>query len=301
MVVMGDHYVPRAYLRGFCAPGSERIYAYEKQTGRCFGTNVVNVAQERHFYPREVEQRLNLEVEVPANAVLRKIQQHATITVEEKFVLAVYAAVMIKRVPRHRARLADMIPTVMSETFDEFYQRMETARHQHPHYAANIERHVLQARRLQEEYTRALPPHLVTQFQEPWPTPNVLGAIAAMTWRFAISTGPSFFLTSDNPAFFFDCWGLASAQSELTFPLTSTIAVHASLQEGGDLTYVPMAQTLVKELNRRTALAATRFLFYHKQEAWLQALAEKPRTIAELSRIVWLSTPASRPRSIGKW
>jgi hypothetical protein len=66
---MGDHYVPRAYLRGFCEKGTEMIFAYEKGSRRSFRTNIVNVAQERNYYPKDVEKRLASEVEDPPRKV----------------------------------------------------------------------------------------------------------------------------------------------------------------------------------------------------------------------------------------
>jgi hypothetical protein len=264
------------------------ICTYEKGTGRCFRTNVGNVAQENDFYPKEIERRLNTTVEIPANTVLQKIRQRAAITADDKLLLALYAGAMMKRVPRHRERLAALIPRVMRETFDEFREQMEASRSAYPQYAGNIDHYLSDARRLQAAYEQEVPPHLIRQFEEPWPSADVVGAIAAMTWRFALSAGPSYFLTSDNPLFFFDCWGIGSGQSEITFPLSTTTALHASLQEGdADRHYLPMNQDLVKEVNRRTAFAATRFLFYQTREPWPQALATKKREVADLSRIVW--------------
>lgn len=283
---MGDHYVPRAYLRGFCEAGSEMIFAYEKGSRRCFRSNVINVAQERGFYPEEVEKRLAIAVEDPANLVIRKIRNREQLADGDKVALAYYMAVMMQRVPRHRQRLAAIAPGVMEETFADVYAHLKAAKNLYPQYANNIDHQLMRVAELQEESQKALPPSLVNQVQRPWPTPNVVAAIAAMAWRFG-SEGPSCFLANDNPLFFFECWGVGREESEIAFPLSTAIAIHASFQGKADLEYMPMKQALVKEINRRNALSATRFLFYHREEAWVKVLSEKQRDVQELSRIVW--------------
>ena len=53
-----QHWVPKAYLRAFCAPPFEReqIYAYDLIEGRTFKTSIDNVAVMRHFYTLGLEQ-----------------------------------------------------------------------------------------------------------------------------------------------------------------------------------------------------------------------------------------------------
>src|SRR5208337_5037438 len=67
-------------------------------------------------------------------------------------------------------------------------------------------------------------------------TPQVIEAIRNMTWCFLMFSGPPAFLTSDNPVFFFESIGLGNPISELTFPISSSIALWASwrkdLKEG---------------------------------------------------------------------
>ena len=206
---------------------------------------------------------------------------------EDKVTLAYYMATMMKRVPRHRQRLATMIPGVMDGTFNELYSQLAVAREANPEYVQNIDHHIGRAQELQEQYKKALPPELMVRLREPWPSPNVAATLAAMTWRLGISEGPSFFLTNDNPLFFFECWGVGRAESEIAFTLSTTMVLHANLQQGRDLAYFPMPQALVKEINRRYAMSATRYLFYNRGEDWVKALSQKDRDTRELNRILW--------------
>ena len=52
---MGHHYVPRFYLRGFAH--DERIWAYDKESGRHFPTQVKSIANETGMYSDDLERK----------------------------------------------------------------------------------------------------------------------------------------------------------------------------------------------------------------------------------------------------
>ncbi len=52
---MGDHYVPRYYLKGFSQNDGKTIYVYDKTERRSFKTQVKSIANETDFYSPEVE------------------------------------------------------------------------------------------------------------------------------------------------------------------------------------------------------------------------------------------------------
>jgi hypothetical protein len=106
-----------------------------------------------------------------------------------------------------------------------------------------------------------------------------------MAWRFVATNGPSFFLTSDDPASFFGGFGLGDPKSELIFPISSEVALHASWQDHPWREVRPVKQVIVKEFNRRIAVSASRFVFYHERAPWLPKVLENP--IEKLSLIQW--------------
>ena len=55
---MGDHYVPRYYLKGFTKDDGKRIWVYDKNERRSFATQVQSIANETAFYSPEVERYL---------------------------------------------------------------------------------------------------------------------------------------------------------------------------------------------------------------------------------------------------
>ena len=71
--------------------------------------------------------------------------------------------------------------------------------------------------------------------------------------------------------------GIGNPESEVTFPISSHIALWATwrfdLKEG----YFPTNSQVVKELNRRTCSTATRFVFHSHMEDWVLPLLIKDR------------------------
>src|SRR5687768_10515281 len=111
---MGNHYVPKKYLRGFGEPGNpDAIWMYDKKLHKFTNPGIKSVAQESAFYSDEVEQQLNELVEKPANRVLDKLRNHKSIGDLDRIHLGVYIATMLKRVPRLRTKAFSMLPAII--------------------------------------------------------------------------------------------------------------------------------------------------------------------------------------------
>jgi hypothetical protein len=99
------------------------------------------------------------------------------------------------------------------------------------------------------------------------------------------SVGPTFFVTSDNPAFYFESLGLSRKESELCFPLSTQCALHGSWQAAtSDLEFMNCRPALVKEINRRIVSVAERLALYHQSADWALRLFQKQLT---LNKIEW--------------
>jgi Protein of unknown function (DUF4238) len=85
------------------------------------------------------------------------------------------------------------------------------------------------------------------------PGSKLVSAISQMNWQFLIAPDDSKFLTSDNPVFFFEGIGLNKPQSEITFPISSTVALAAFGRAGFREGFVTTTTQVVAEINRRTA------------------------------------------------
>jgi hypothetical protein len=226
---VGDHYTPRKYLRGFCETAKAgHIWTYDRLRKKRFKTAVENVAQENGFYHPDDEKALNEYVEIPANPILDKLRAGALVGEEDRQPLAVYIATLIYRVPHARAVALEHAPKALRETADEVYEVIVRAG------AAGALRPEMVVRRLREvddfvaKCRDGYPDQVMERVRSPWPAEMVVDAILGMHWRILTSTGPSYFLTSDNPAFFFHSKGLANSESEFSFPISTRQLLHGS-------------------------------------------------------------------------
>jgi Protein of unknown function (DUF4238) len=119
------HYVPQGYLRNFTTPEGW-LYGYNKRTGQAFqGATPQNVAAEDYFHtdprredPQELERVLDRNFEAPLlrtiNAVIAHVRfartgifkatpQHSP---EEKYELAIFAALQLLRTNKTRSEMA---------------------------------------------------------------------------------------------------------------------------------------------------------------------------------------------------
>jgi hypothetical protein len=98
-----------------------------------------------------------------------------------------------------------------------------------------------------------------------------------MTWTFLTFDDRPAFLTCDNPVFYFTSIGIGNPDSEITFPISSTLTLLATWR--GDLTqdYLKTTEQVVREVNRRTAHNATKYIFHCREEYWIEPFIRKGR------------------------
>ena len=282
---MGHHYVPQKYLRGFAEPGNdEAIWMYDKQLRKFTNPGIKSVAQEAGFYGEEVEQHLSELIEKPANRVLDKIRSKGNINEIERLHLSTYIATMMKRVPKRRTKALAMAPVAMEKTINEVRQQVQQ-------WASTTENKSLAERRLneikeiEESLRSRLPEPIVNQIRLPWATQQMIDLICAMTWRI-VSAKEDYFITSDNPAYFFEAYGIGTQKSEITFPISRDLALFTSWQgTPNSMVYLEARPILVREANKRLISGAERFVFSHRQEDWIAKLSNNPKPY--LSRIQW--------------
>jgi hypothetical protein len=258
---------------------------YDKQRGTCKLLPIKEVAQAAGFYDNVVEKSLNDDVEIPGSGVIDKIRRGESIDAVDRARLAYYVGTMMRRVPLARTKAYEMIPQILAETVTEIRSLFEKAAE-----AGHIDANMLKARLAEadaaEEKLRNQPPSNVVQIIEtPWPLSGMLSALFQMEWRFVRTAGPSYFLTSDNPAYHFEAHGLGTEKSELILPMSSDMLLHCSWQLNCQDGIPIVPQKLVKEFNRRTASGAARFVFYHQEAPWILSAAKN--SIEQLNRIQW--------------
>ena len=259
---------------------------YDKERGQFNRVSVATIANERRFYSPDVEAKLASLVENPANVAIDKLRQGAAINADDREHLAIYIATMIKRVPHSRHMARRLMPQALADTVEALKELISRAASENGLDATVAAKRLAEADAAAESFERSPPPEVIERIRTPWPTEEMVQLVFGMTWRFVTTAGPSFFLTSDNPAFLFEGFGLGRPEAEFTFPISSALALHGSWQVGPSDTVITTNQRIVKELNRRIARTATRFLYYHKREDWVASVCQQSDQTT-LNRIMW--------------
>lgn len=264
---MGHHYVPQYYLRGFAVGSS--IWVYDKQAKKQYQTQVKSTANETDLYSPEVEAFFAEQVENLANPVLEKLRQHKSPDPAERRALARYLAYFWQRVPRGRERAMAQVPKVAEEIRAEIIEGLELAAKEQPELTEQV-------RALKERVSEIIERHKAKPSPDIWrqamllhQNPRIVAAVASMSWKFVVTDSHQF-LTSDNPMFFYEHEGVGRPQSEVSFPVSSTVALIASNQRRDlDGTFFRVRPEVVKKLNRRTAHNTQRFAYAKKDEHWV--------------------------------
>jgi hypothetical protein len=283
---MGKHWVPRKYLAGFASSSeATHIWMYDKKNGSWHHPAISKAVQDPDYFDPETESELATSVEAPAHRVLEKVRKRESISEDEREALAVYIGVMVMRVPRARRRASELVEPSLREVLEKIREQMRSEVSS-PEDESLFEDRLKTLERIGRTYADDPPPEVVAKIRSPWPSDEMLGAVRDMAWRFVSTEGPSYFLTSDNPAYFFEGLGLGTPRAELTFPLSSELALLGSWQgQKRSTTSLVAKHALVKEVNRRVASGAERFVFYRGRERWVETITQ--RSNPYLSRIVW--------------
>lgn len=273
---MGNHYVPRYYLKGFSVtPKSDLTWVYRKGTQDVFKTAVHNIAQENNLYPDDMEKYLANEIEEPANHVIQKIRALQSLTFEDKEVLSKYMMVLWKRVPEQKNLIKEKAPAVMDPIFERVDDELVELGEKYPAKMDVVQKRRKELQDLRTTKVSDIIHDIWLANIPPEKTPQTLEVLTQMTWRFFTTGEGSYFISSDNPLFFFRWMGIGKEQSEITFPITQNIALWATWRIDINEGYFSTPPQVIKEINRRTASMAHKYLYSPRSETWIGTLANK--------------------------
>ncbi|MGA3209549.1 MAG: DUF4238 domain-containing protein [Syntrophales bacterium] len=249
---MGDHYVPKYYLRGFTSKIDGMIWTYEKGGTNKFQSDVKNTGHETNYYSPEVERYLANKIEDPANKVIEKIRGKREVTEQDKEILATYMVVMLKRVPRSRIMMKEMAPRVAQQQREEWDQIISDSIDKHPDKTDLLKKRRAEIRNNLEKYSKNPPKDFWLSLIPPERSPNVINALYQMTWHFLMCDDPVF-LTCDNPVYYFPWMGIGRPESEVTFPISSHIVLWATWRKDIKKGYSPIDKQALREINCESA------------------------------------------------
>lgn len=263
---MGQHYVPQFYLRGFSEENI--IWVYDKVGPRSFASQPKTIANENKIYTDELETHLANTVETPANSVIQKVRNRETLTEGDRLALARYVVMLWKRVPEGRSRFAARLQEVAASVRQEIHEGLSAAARKMPDMAAIAEARKVEVDLVLDRYSQELPPDIWQSSLTKESSANVVESFLSMNWRFLWSDRLQF-LTCDNPVFFFSHEGIGTPTSELTVPLSSSVVLWANRRPSPAAKFVTAAPVAVREVNRRMAHNATRFVYAQRSEKWI--------------------------------
>lgn len=270
------HLVPQYYLRGFTTrSNANQIWVYEKSGREPYLTNIRNVAVETHFYSvtdatgvmdpsREIE--LNEEVERPANPIVDKIRARQPITLDEKLVLAEYMSVLLKRGNKTRDRLIRNAPDNADRVWAKVSQEIDEAIAEDPSRTEHFEEMRRQGEMIVEEFKRKPSKQALLA-----PISTSLAVwLGLMTWKFLTFDKGIPFLTSDSPIIYTESLGLRNADTEVIWPISSTVALWTMKGVSEPDGYLATTEQVVREINRMTVRSAYRSVLSPISAVWIR-------------------------------
>lgn len=256
---MGHHYVPQKYLEGFCDSDGQ-IYQYTKGSLKPPAhTWPRKVAQQSGFYSPELEKKLNLEIEIPANRILAKLRSGRMIAPEDKSILAQYMVNLIKRTPKGWARFLRLAPKVVEEVSQKIDEDVRQCVGKSPQERLKLEIRWEKGKGLIDAWGKKPSRDIWHSNLEPNTNPKTIETLTCLVWRFYFSDKPVF-LTCDNPVFFDEAVGIGKAISIVTFPISSYVALEAdNVIRSGKF---EARREDISRINQNTINGATRFIYH---------------------------------------
>jgi hypothetical protein len=288
------HFLPRFYLRGFVDPSNGRsLWQYDKQALDIRETTPTDAAVQKHFYSfkradgtrdtTSVEDAL-MNIEDQTAPIYRQLLDGEPLDNTKRSVLSYFFALVFTRVPVYRAGLERFAAAIVKDishmmsrrgAFDSIAVPSESRE--------EIDRAKAALRR--GEFDILVDPQISL--------PAVLGAgkiapiLHAMTWAVIQAPRSTRFITCDNPIVYVDPKlgrlgpGLVSRSVEVTLPLSTGQALMAGWsREIGGVHRTQGRAGGVREINRRTAANAGRFVYASERNEGLLRLVRKYRDVA---------------------
>lgn len=283
---MGYHYTPQKHLQRFEISEREgHIWQYDRKSDQFKALPISKVAQEKNFYPDDVEKDLNFLLEIPGNACITQLLNREQLTAGERWKLSNHIVAMCTRGPRHRDKRAELSQQVLPNVIQKLRHTLLELAKEEGHDSAQAL--ISQVDQLKDRWSDNLPPFVDEMIRTPFLSERTVKAIFEMTWEI-VPTAPGYeYITSDTPACFFEWLGIGREDSEVTFPISKTVALVGHNRGLGRCTRFRESSIPreTKELNRRIINSSKRFLYSSKDFFWIPLLGQKKQL--ELTNIRW--------------
>jgi hypothetical protein len=289
-VKKAHHFVPRFYLAGFAGPaGPARLWQYDKVRGEVTESSPRRAGRRRHYHsiPKKdgtvdvsVENALAV-AENQSAPLLRRLIGGEALDNRERSVLSYFIALMLVRVPAFRDGVAKFKAAIVKDMTRLMARRGAFDSIPVPKEAQESIGKAREALR-QGEFDVEVHPH--GSLDALLAAEKIAGLLHRMTWVLLGSHGRIRYVTSDNPVTYVDPAvhprsprpvGLMNRTIEVTFPLSSSMALMAGWPGGGGIHRRRATENTVRQINRRTAAGASRFVYAAEKSDQLMNLVMK--------------------------
>jgi len=277
---MGKHYIPRFYLKGFATSDNEnKIITYQCKPEKQYKTNIINIAQENNFYSDKKEQYLAEDIEGPANQILNKIRNKEKLSADEKYTFTNYLEVFRKRVPSYVDLLKSRFPDVAKSMIEKVKSDYKDLIIQGEINEKSWDKFNYEIENISKSYFNNDDKvrEIWLDYLSPETSPLIHKEIFNKKWVFFTTKNDYYYITCDNPFFFFTGSGLRNSQ--ISIPISKEIAL---LALNSNIEYpdyaIPRTQT-VKEINRRSISNAKNYVYSPKDEDWILKIIRKKGNI----------------------
>jgi len=274
------HYVPQFYLRRFCRDG--KLWVYDKKNKKYWSQYPKEVAKKTHYYSIEtgegtpdasVEEIFTL-IDGKSAEVFKKIDDEVSINNIDKSTLATFIAYQIVRVPAHRdmhssfiERLGLALSKVMFSTNERVRQVMLNTGTKEEDIDEKLVNRLVEMTNKDGYVLEANKNFGIKHMLDMGG--SICEHIHSLTWMIFRANKKAAFITSDNPFTIiepegFDLTvlrspGIHTPGAKKVFPMSTSHCLVMG-DRGSKVLYVPSPMKLIRYLNCRTAINATRFV-----------------------------------------
>jgi len=271
------------------------LWVYEKGGNSIIKASAKDVAVEKHYFSflnsqgqRDSETLENslADIEGRVASIFKKIFNEESLSEDDRVIFALFLALMMTRVPNFRNNIAVALKSVTKSMASHKKGIESSIRRSEQDTDTQIDMPIEELRQCMldgSKYEIKVNPHFflaMAMFN--------LDRLFNMKWTFIKATSNYKFLSGDNPLYYCDpthdpCSfygvGLLNKNVQVTLPLSHEVALFASRPQKSSYvqrsSYIQGKNAHVKDINKRTILAASRFVFASERSDIINRLVQK--------------------------
>ena len=182
---------------------------------------------------------------------------------------------MLIRVPHGLQRMRDKSPSIFKGVIENTIKQINLLISQHPEKKENLLKSLDEVHRVESKWVNEFPLEVWYRNLTPDALPNVQSVLQKMNWIFLTSENKHAFITSDNPVFFFESIGMGKPESQIFFPISSQIVLFLNWHSRYPKSYLNVKDTSIRQINKRIASTATRFVYHSTENPGIASLVNK--------------------------